>query len=349
MTPKDTPHDESFFTKTLVDASTVRRLYADGLITDAARDRALVWLGYAPAWWVWINRLLLFFGVALALAGVVFFFAFNWAALGRFAKFALLEALLLACLVGAWRAGIDRLGGKVLALAAAVVVGTLLAVFGQAYQTGADAYELFTGWALLILGWTLAARFGALWAMWLLLVNLAVALYWSQVIAPGEDAVSSWWLSIIIACMNFCALAAREYFVVGRRVEWLAGRWLRWVVWAGVMVPLLVSGAAFVSGVEAETATLFATLLLALATGAGGFWFYRLRAPDLPAVTVAVFAVCVIALTIIGRVLFRGLDDASENLAAFIVLVFGLSVVGVFGVAGLWLRGETARMRGGER
>ena len=348
MTTEAAPHDECA-AATLVDAATVQRLYADGLITDAARDSALVWLGYVPAWWVWINRLLLLFGAALSLAGVVFFFAFNWAALNRFAKFALLELLLLACLVGAWRAGLDALGGKVFALAAATVMGTLLAVFGQAYQTGADAYELFTGWALLILGWTLAARFGALWAMWLLLVNLGVALYWSQVVVPGESGVSSWWLSSIIACVNLCALAAREHFVVDRRVEWLGGRWLRWVIWAGVLMPLLFAGAAFVGGLDAEAATLGATVFLASAVSAGGFWFYRFRAPDLPAVTLAVFAVCVIALTMVGRVLFRELDALVESAAAFVMLVFGLSVVGVFGAAGLWLRREVARMHGGER
>lgn len=348
MTPEDTPQDESSFAAPLVDAATVRRLYADGIITDAARDSALVWLGYAPKWWTWIDRLLLFFGAALSLAGVIFFFAFNWAGLNRFAKFGLLEALLLACLVGVWRAGLDKLGGKVFALGAAVVTGTLLAVFGQEYQTGADAYELFTGWALLITGWTLAARFGALWAMWLLLVDVGIALYWSQVVAPAEGGASSWWSCSIVAGVNLCALAAREYLVVNRGVEWLGGRWLRWVIWAGAVVPLLFAGVGFVSGLDAEVATFFATVLLASAVGAFGFRFYRFRAPDLPSVTLAVFAVCVVVLAMIGRVLFRELDALLESAAAFVVLLFGLSVVGVFGIAGLWLRGEVARMGGGE-
>ena len=42
---------------------------------------------------------------ALLAAGVIFFFAYNWDAIGRFAKFGLVEGLLVASVVAAWLAG----------------------------------------------------------------------------------------------------------------------------------------------------------------------------------------------------------------------------------------------------
>ncbi len=41
----------------------------------------------------------------------------------------------------------------------------LLAVYGQTYQTGADPYELFFGWAILIIGWVAISRFAPLWPL----------------------------------------------------------------------------------------------------------------------------------------------------------------------------------------
>ncbi|MCX6976192.1 MAG: DUF2157 domain-containing protein [Verrucomicrobia bacterium] len=60
----------------------------------------------ATDWRRFLDRVLLFMGVVLLASGVIFFFAFNWQDLGRYAKFALVEAPLLAALVVAWRLGV---------------------------------------------------------------------------------------------------------------------------------------------------------------------------------------------------------------------------------------------------
>ena len=91
-------------------------------------------------------------------------------------KFALVEIVLACCLIGAWKVGLDRIGGQVLLLGASMLVGVFLAVFGQVYQTGADAYQLFVAWAALIFAWVLLGRFGALWIMWLALLNIGLML-----------------------------------------------------------------------------------------------------------------------------------------------------------------------------
>ncbi|MBC8290414.1 MAG: DUF2157 domain-containing protein, partial [Planctomycetes bacterium] len=54
--------------------------------------------------------------------------------------------------------------------------GVFLAVFGQVYQTGADEWLLFAGWAGLILPWTALSRFEALWILWLATDTFALCL-----------------------------------------------------------------------------------------------------------------------------------------------------------------------------
>ena len=73
---------------------------------------------------------------------------------------------------------------------AAVAVGALLAVFGQTYQTGADPFELFLTWALLIVPWTLAARFEPLYLLhsvvlaMLMGVLVMLQAYWLKWMVP---------------------------------------------------------------------------------------------------------------------------------------------------------------------
>ena len=114
--------------------------------------------------------------IALA-AAVIFFFAFNWDELGRFAKFGLVEAAILAGLLACWRVDLDGTPGKAVLILLSLLTGALLALSGQVYQTGADTFELFAWWAVLILPWVLVSRFSPLWLVWLGLLNLAAFFY----------------------------------------------------------------------------------------------------------------------------------------------------------------------------
>ena len=79
------------------------------------------------------------FAAVLSLAaGAVFLVAFNWQDLGLYARFAMVEALLLAALIFAWVKGTDQVAGKLALMLAVLLTGALLALFGQTYQTGAN-------------------------------------------------------------------------------------------------------------------------------------------------------------------------------------------------------------------
>ena len=84
---------------------------------------------------------------------MLFFGAFNWEHLGHMQKFGLLEMLIAAFFAGTLLRGLSSIEGRVLLGCASVLVGGLLAVIGQEYQTGADAYLLFLSWAGLIFPW----------------------------------------------------------------------------------------------------------------------------------------------------------------------------------------------------
>jgi uncharacterized membrane protein len=132
----------------------------------------------ASDWRRFLDRLLLWMGVVMLASSVIFFFAFNWQEMGRLAKVGLAQLALLAALGFVWRLGLEGVAGKVALFGAALLVGALFALIGQIYQTGADPWELFAAWAGAILPWVLLARLPALWLAWLVLLNLALSLYY---------------------------------------------------------------------------------------------------------------------------------------------------------------------------
>lgn len=172
-------------------------------------------------WRTFLDKLLLANGGGLFLFGVVFFFAFNWQAITRFHKFAMIEALVLASL-WAYNHWFTRPSAKVFLLAASVFVGVLLAFFGQTYQTGADTWQLFATWAMLITPWVFLAQLGALWLLWLMLVNLSIVLYYQVFHGLFGIVFSTEAMQLTLFIFNTFALACWE--LAATRYEWLKGR-----------------------------------------------------------------------------------------------------------------------------
>lgn len=110
----------------------------------------------------------------LAGLGIIFWVAAQWDSLGRLGKFALLQALVLATVAGAAARPAARAPAALLALLA---IGALFAFFGQTYQTGVDMWQTFAWWALLGLPLALTARSDLVWAPWLVIANVAIALW----------------------------------------------------------------------------------------------------------------------------------------------------------------------------
>lgn len=296
-------------------------------LPEAARARALDLAGEGPdlaTWRALLRGLLLYAGAGLVLAGVVCFFAFNWQGLHRFAKFALAALGILACAGGAWRLGLARAAAKVLLLAACALVGVWLAIHGQAYQTGADAYELFRGWALLVLPWVLLARFQGLWTFWLLLLNLWLGLWWDQA-GPEQETL----LPAAFAALNGAAWVLRE---LGEpRLPWLTGRWLPRLLALATLAALLLPALAALAGGRADY-VVPAAFVLALLQVALFRWLRR----DLFLVTLGLAALIALLTTALGRLLLK--NWLARDGACGAVLLLGLLLTAQVGGAAAWLR-----------
>lgn len=126
-----------------------------------------------------LDRLLLIAALLCACSGVIFFFAYNWDALGRLHKFALAQGVLVLSLLPLLRYPVQHWIGQASLLAAGLLLGAWLALIGQTYQTGADAFELFLLWALLLLPWAWLGRSLVLAGLMWVLLNLALVLSFS--------------------------------------------------------------------------------------------------------------------------------------------------------------------------
>ncbi len=298
----------------------VSRLYFAGLLDREARLYAFELLNPRRLWTVWASRLLLVLGAALILAGIIFFFAANWNSLSRLVKLGGIEVGLVLCLAGAWLCGLDRLSGKVLLLGAGVLVGVFLAVFGQEYQTGADAWDLYARWSALIFGWVLLARFVPLWGVWLVVTNVALGLYVVQTGFFSGDAEIN--LAAILAVLNGSVLAARE-LACSRGVGWLQGKWTRLPLVFAVLYALLIPVLASIFDYEQEYVF---SLLIGLGGGAFMYWFYRFRTRDMWCFSAA----CLFWALIVEVCVARAVFENSQGGDAATLLFMAMVTIGLF-------------------
>ncbi len=270
-------------------------------------------------WQLWAMRALLVLGASHLLAGIVFFFAYNWDDLSPFAKFALLQAGLVISVVAALRVKIETPAGQTLLIAASVFAGVLFAVIGQVYQTGADAYELFTAWSVLILPWAIASRSSAHWFLWIVISLTAFALYGGQVLVP-LGTLDHEQLGIAVGVVAIAFLGAREFAVLAG-LGWLDDRWLR------VTLALIGVGILFVPAMmfvfDWQGISLGITVFV-VATAGLGFVFSRLI-PEFAIIAITTGFATVVAMAIGARGVHEiiGFDDGTGSLImSLIVLVF---------------------------
>ncbi len=165
---------------------TEQRLLTPDQLQDALAPESV---SPTPQHWLRaLDRLLASYGILLLVLGMIFFFAFNWDELHRFAKFGLAAAgLTLFAGMACWARAHSNLYRAAL-FGAALASGALLALIGQTYQTGADIWQLFALWAVLTLPWAWLSRSVSGWGLLWLLINIAVLRYFSLWSGWGLEA-----------------------------------------------------------------------------------------------------------------------------------------------------------------
>jgi len=290
-------------------------------------------------WRQFLSLLSLFAGIMALTAGVIFFFAFNWEQMGRFARFGLAQLLVLLPIVIYYRMPADSLAAKGCLLAASILLGALLAVVGQTYQTGADPWQLFFAWAVLIIPWALKARFQPLWLLWMLLLNVSAAAYFQTfggifgfLFYDPRDFL------FLLLALNGVALVTAEYGY-NRKIEWLSSRWgLRLIAIAcgGALSSLSVIA---VFDFDDRGALSFGLYLLFMTAG---FWLWRHRHPDLVLLAAWVLSAIIVSATVIARWVF----ELDEGAGFFLV---SIAVIVMSATGAIWIRGLVQEFQGGEQ
>lgn len=320
----------------------VEDLFDSGYLSGEALVAARGYLHQPMAWWRWTSRMLLLVGSALVLAGIIFFFAYNWNNLGRYPRFAMIEAGLAACVAAALLSDIDELPGKVFITAASVLTGVLLLVFGQTYNTGVDSASLYILWASFIFAWVAVAEFDILWIGWLILVNVAAGLYWFQNAAVDEPGFAS--LMIALALVDGFFFVVREYGSITLDLEWLQALWVRRVMLLAILVFLTVPTSVLIVIERLNGKSYYAiAALLLVGTWVAGYRYFRSIVRDLGSLTLITLSACIVLISIVSRVLTSLQSDSAS-----ITLLHGILVATVFATAVAWLRYINRSMVGEE-
>jgi uncharacterized membrane protein len=301
-------------------------LFKEKILPETAWERANDYAGFTPSphdWRRFLDRLLLTLGVIFVVAGVVFFFAFNWADLPRFGKFAVVQAATLIATVLAFWLRLETWGGRLALGAAAMFIGVTLAVAGQAYQTGADSYRLFMIWWLIITPWVLLSRWNVMWLMWVILANTTLSLYWWQIVGTNQDM-----LNLVMALVNFAFIVGWD--IIAQRGPFPFMRDGDWFLYL-IAVPaysyatVLMLDYVFEFGWEYVTLGPIAPIIYLLIIGVT-IAFYTTVKRDLPMLTFASLSVLVVFVGWLGERLFT---IASDDTWYFISCFMGMLVIGL--------------------
>ncbi|EJF11499.1 DUF2157 domain-containing protein [Pontibacter sp. BAB1700] len=266
-----------------------------------------------PQDWIKFVRLfLLGLGGSFLISGIIFFFAYNWADMHKFVKLGLIEVLVMGVTFAAVFTKLSSTVKNVLLMASTMLVGVLFAVFGQIYQTGANAYDFFLGWTMCVVLWVVVARFQPLWFIFLVLLNTTFVLYTQQV-------ATHWSFAVVLDAMfilNAAAVVIWEALAAKGRVG-IQHRWFpRLVGLAAITVITISMISALFESIDHDYG--LAYLLGAVMYGAG--IAYGLKVRDIFYLTALPFSAIAVVTAILVRI--------GENVPEIMLLLATIFVVG---------------------
>lgn len=306
-------------------------LFRRGFINQEARDCVLELLYPHLNWGAFASRFLGVLGALLILSGLVFYFSFNWQNMSGSYKLNTIEAGFFLCIAGAWTFSLSKLSGQLFLTSSCILIGIFMAVFGQVYQTGADSYQLFALWSLLIVPLVFISRFAALWYLWFILINVAFSLYWVQVV--NISANSAYLLFLILILFDVCVLALREY-AQSKMIIWCQGRWHRVLLVLSILLLTMYPITELIFNFDQwHNPYLSASALLGIIVQLGFVYFYRCKKVDMWAVGLTIISLCIILCLCGFELLFSKKITSSEitwlviSVATLIIFSIGAFVL----------------------
>lgn len=302
-----------------------------GLIESTNTQQVLEVAGERPrasAWLIFIKQMMVLLGLLSLSFGVVFFFAYNWNELGRHYKFIILQVLLVAVFALYYFKAKSTWTAQALLLAGVLIFGALLALFGQTYQTGADPWQLFAIWALLISPLVLFSRSEVLWVFLAVLVNAALGLYLNVNRSLFGMTFMGHHLPWVYLLLNASLLLLIEWFSshASNRIQVLKlpHRWAAQVLGLAVIYILSMVGMEAIWG-RSDISSL--NLLLFLGFMTVTFIFYRKFRKDLLLLTAWALAMIVFTLALLANAVFDNFDAGGLLLMAISLIAMSTLVV----------------------
>jgi uncharacterized membrane protein len=277
----------------------------------------------------WLSRALLIYGLTLVAVGVVFFFGFNWDEIPDLAKLGLIQVGFAGALAAGSLRDLHSVTSRVLLVVAGVLVGVFLAVFGQVYQTSADAWEFFATWAAILLPLALLAGTQGAWVLCAGVATIAGVTGLEQAYVSGRMLryfLQTTW----IFGMSALVLALTEWLRhrgAGLVEDYPWSRPLLQVAGFGALTLHICLFEAFNRG---GGFTAVSVLLLAAASVAA-VRYYVERVGDIVAPSVVGLSWLVICLRFLAEWTFDGFDDGLLGFLVMAVLTLALTaaLVGV--------------------
>lgn len=222
------------------------------------------------SWKMFLRLFFITLGVGFVTSGIIFFMAYNWTDLHKFVKIGLIEGLIVVTTLVILFSTLNAVIKNILLTGAAVLVGGLIAVFGQIYQTGANAYDFFLLWTVFITLWVVVSDFAPLWLLWLTLINTTLLLYAEQ--------VAFHWSGVVICTIHFVLNCLFLILFTG-----LSGRYSvkvpKWFTNILALAAVSFSTCGISIGIfeHCELSTLVLVIPAAVAYYAGIVYGYRIR------------------------------------------------------------------------
>ena len=239
------------------------------------------------------SHLFTLLGAIFLASGVMFFIAYNWEVLGKFFKFGIVELAVVGSFLAAYFLKENSLGFKSAIVVGSFLIGVLLALFGQVYQTGALPYELFMYWALMVLPIALLSRFAGIWILEVVLINFVVYLYnYSYLYEQLFHNSMNYNMLFIV---NFVILVF--WSLLSKYVDFLNEAYaIRFVatlafVWASISILI------FIIGRDANIITLLVYLIFVLYV----FYMYRVKELDIYILSILLLSVNIVVVASVVR------------------------------------------------
>ncbi|MCQ9617884.1 GDYXXLXY domain-containing protein [Paenalcaligenes niemegkensis] len=271
------------------------------------------------AWMQFLLRAGFVLGLLLCASAVITLIAANWSHLDKTWRIGGVQVLIVALTaISVWLGKRNPMAWEheyspsvLLMGGAGAVVGGLFALLGQTYQTGADPWQLFALWAGVLLPWLWASRSLFLAVLWMVLLNVSVALWIG--IHVGTDAflwsygVKSWWPMLLNAGLLLTAEQAGPYFSDRLRV----------LPRTALLLTAYATGMAVLATVGLETTFVLTLAIAAAISGTVLYWYlYRKDSFDLLMGSLGYALVFILTIAVLGH---AGLYEF-ENLFLLIVL-----------------------------